>query len=67
MKKVIKFILDIPGPSVYLTINAILLVLMFAFIVVPFIAVDWYKEESDVGIVEYYKKKFPIEKQIWFS
>jgi hypothetical protein len=38
----------------------------FILFVIPGIAFDWYKEESDIGIVEYYKKKFPIDKELWF-
>ena len=66
MKKVIKFILEIPGPSVYLLIDIFFMYAGFILFVIPGIAFDWYKEESDIGIVEYYKKKFPIDKELWF-
>lgn len=66
MKKVIKFILEIPGPSIYLLFNIFFMYAFFVIFVIPGIAFDWYKDQSDLSIVEYYKKQFPIEKELWF-
>lgn len=67
MKKVIKFIINIPGPSVYLSIEFLLKWLFFIFVAIPFMASDWYQDESDISIIQYYKDNFKSAKQMFFD